>query len=156
TTTINSFAKINSSSKIEIVSNIDEKENILPKENQKKEPILDSLKNTITGKVIDIEYNSPLAGAIVTIKNTTIETTTDFDGKFKLIIPDSLLTDKIHIIIFSIGYKKTETIIDKSELLQTKDSFIISVEPEEALLGEVIIIKKKRWWQFWKNKFYKH
>ncbi|MGV7107977.1 carboxypeptidase-like regulatory domain-containing protein [Flavobacterium sp. U410] len=39
---------------------------------------------TITGVVVDGEYNEPLAGANVVIKGTTDGATTDFDGKFEI------------------------------------------------------------------------
>ena len=154
TSTINSFAKINSSSKIEIVSITNEEVNTPPQEKEKTEPITDNLKNVIQGKVIDKSSKEPLPAATVLFKNTKTVTTTDFDGKFKLIIPDSLLTDKIHIIISYVGYENTEITINKATLPQNKDFFIIPVEP--VLMGEIVVIKQKKWWQFWKSKQYKH
>ncbi|RVT79981.1 carboxypeptidase-like regulatory domain-containing protein [Flavobacterium sufflavum] len=157
-TTINSFAKNNpfskQSSRIEIVSVIDTKLNTSYQKKQKKEPVLDSLKNIIEGKVIDSKSKEPLPGVNILIKNSKTETITNLDGNFKLIIPDNLLTNKIHIIISYIGYENTETIIDKSELPKTKDLFIIKAQ--QALLGEVVVIKNKRWWQFWKSKKFKY
>lgn len=156
TTTINSFAKVNSSSKIEIVSINNDAISTSPQEKHEDQPTTDNLKNVIQGKVIDKSSKEPLPGVIVTIKNTTIKTTTDFDGKFKLVIPDSLLSDKIHFIISYIGYEIKEVTIKKTELLQTDDSFIILIEEEQSFIGEVVVVKKKRWWQFWKSKLYKH
>lgn len=156
-TAINSFAKNNpfsrQSSQIEIVSVLDKNTNIPNQEKKKNEPVLDILKTTIKGKILDFESKEPLPGAIVLIKNSTTTTTTDLDGNFKLTIPDDLLTNKIHIIITYIGYETTETIINKTELTPSKKIYLI--QAQQALLGEVIVIKKKRWWQFWKNKFYK-
>lgn len=156
-TAINSFAKNNllskQSSQMEIVSIADKKTNNTSQEKQKKEPILDSLKNVIQGKVIDIQSKEPLPGAIVVIKNSKTGTTTDMDGKFKLIIPDRLLTDKIQLVISYIGYENTEFSIDKRTLHETKDFLII--QAQQSLLGEVVVIKKKRWWQFWKSKRFK-
>lgn len=153
-TTLNSFAKNNlfskQTSQMEIVSNLDKKTNTTFQEKQKIKPVIDSLKNIIQGKVIDIQSKEPLPAAAVLIKNSKTVTTTDMDGKFKLIIPDSLLTNKIHIIISYIGYENTEITIDKTAIPQTKDFFII--QAQQDLLGEVIVIKKKRWWQFWKSK----
>ncbi len=155
-TTLNSFAKTNwfsrQSPKIEIVSRLDKNLNFPNQDKQNKKSVSDSL-NVLQGKVIDSESKEPLPGVIVFIKNTTITTTTDLDGNFKLTIPDNLLTNKIHIIINYIGYETTESIIYKTELSNSKKIYLI--QAQQALLGEVIVIKKKRWWQFWKNKHLK-
>lgn len=157
-TNMNSFAKNNwfsrQSSQIEIMSILDKNSNIPNQDKQNKESVLDSLNNVLQGKVIDNESKEPLPGVIVLIKNSTTATTTDLDGNFKLTIPDNLLTNKIHIIITYIGYETTETIIDKTELTPSKKIYLI--QAQQALIGEVIVIKKKRWWQFWKSKKFKH
>lgn len=156
-TTLNSFAKTNwfskQSPKIEIVSRLDKKSNLPHQDKQNKESVTDSLNNVFQGKIIDSDSKLPLPGAIVLIKNSKTSTTTDFDGNFKLTIPDNLLTNKIQIIINYLGYETTECIINKTEITTAKKIYLI--QAEQTLLGEVVVIKKKRWWQFWKNKHLK-
>jgi hypothetical protein len=70
---------------------------------------------------------------------------TDLDGKFRFVIPDSLLTDKIYLVITYIGHEKTEITINKKDLPITQD--LVIVPAEQVFMGEVIIVKKKKWWQ---------
>jgi hypothetical protein len=111
----------------------------------KSEPIADSLKNVVQGLVIDAKTKEPLPFASVLIKDTKTRTTTDLDGRFKLVIPDSLLTDIIYLIVAYIGYELTEIVINKNDLPIIKD--LVLVPAEQVLIGEIIIVKKKKWWQ---------
>ena len=126
----------------DIVSIVD-KENTKLTET-KPEPTTDTLKNIIQGVVIDFDTKEPLSFAAILIKNTKTEVTTDLAGKFKLIIPDSLITEKIYLVITYVGYEKTEIAINKNDLPITKN-IIIAAPP--VLMGDVIIVKKKKWWQ---------
>ncbi len=105
----------------------------------------DSLKNVIQGLVLDSATQKPLDYAFITIKGTTIETLSDDDGRFKLVIPDHLLSDKIYLRVTYVAYEKAEIIINKSDLPITKN--IIMTLQEQILMGEIIIEKKKKWWQ---------
>jgi len=51
-------------------------------------PIYNLTSNEINGKVMD-ENNSPLPGANITVKGTTIGATTDFDGNYSITIPNN-------------------------------------------------------------------
>lgn len=113
-------------------------------------PRQDSLNNTIEGRVIDAQTKESLPFATVIIKDTKVGVSTDTDGKFKLFIPDSLLSRKITLLVMSVGYEKAEITVKQTDLPLTKEFFIIPTEP--ALIGEVVIVKKKKWWQFWKRK----
>lgn len=94
--------------------------------------------------VIDSETNEPLPFASVLIKDSKTWTKTDLDGKFKLEIPDSLLSDNIYLVITYIGYKQAEIKFNKNNLPITID---LVIDPsEQVLLGEVIYVKKKKWW----------
>ena len=67
-------------------------------------------------------------------------------GKFTLVIPDSLLTRKMYLHIRFIGYEPITVLINKKDLPITNNTFLVKVQRE--LLGEVIIVsKKKKWWQ---------
>lgn len=59
---------------------------------------------TITGKVTDADNGSPLIGATVTIKNMTVGTVTDIDGKYSLDVPA-----EAKALVFSYtGYRSAE------------------------------------------------
>ena len=147
--TKNSFAN-DRHSKIELLS-ITESSNTSAQEtntNEVETVTTDSLKNVIQGKLIDAETNEPISFASIVIKGTETRITTDNEGKFKLIIPDDLLTEKIILTIMFVGYQQMEIVINKSELPLTKQ--LIMLRSSQVLLGDVCIIKEKKWWQFWK------
>lgn len=106
----------------------------------------DSLKNVVQGLVIDSETKMPLAFASVFIKDKKIGTSTDMYGKFSLVIPDSLLTKKIYLDIRYVEYEPITVLIYKKDLPITNNTFF--VKAQRQILGEVVIVSKKRkWWQ---------
>jgi hypothetical protein len=82
------------------------------------------------------------------LKNTNISTTTDLNGAFKLIIPDSLLNDELYLIVSFVGFRSKELHFNRNELPINKE--ILLVEMDASIIGVVVVIEKKRWWQFWK------
>ncbi len=130
----------------EIVENLysDNKEKLNTEQHEK--PDKDSLKNIVEGQIIDADTKETLIFANVLIKGSTTETVTDVNGNFRLVIPDSLMSDKIVLTIKYIGYKETEFSIKATDLPLLKK--ILIIKAEHVLTGEVVIIKKKRWWQF--------
>ena len=61
----------------------------------------------LKNKVVDYTTFLPLENASVYIKNTTIGTVTNSDGKFVLVVPNKHQKDTL--IISSIGYKTFKT-----------------------------------------------
>ncbi len=108
----------------------------------------DSARNTVSGVVVDGSTKEKLPFAYITIKNTNIATTTDFDGAFKLTIPDSLLNNELYLIVSFVGFRSKEFHLNKNELPTNKE--ILLVEMDTDIIGVVVVIEKKRWWQFWK------
>ncbi|WP_027138370.1 mucoidy inhibitor MuiA family protein [Gaetbulibacter saemankumensis] len=87
--------------------------------------ILDS--NEITGIVMD-KSNTPLPGASVMIKGTTIGTQTDFDGRFSLATPNFSSP-----LVFSyLGYKTKE--------LPISNNITVMLEEDVSMLEEVVIV----------------
>jgi predicted small secreted protein len=64
---------------------------------------------TISGKVIDKTDNETLAGALILIEGTDIETYTDFDGNFTI---SGILPDKYTIKCLMISYNEYEEEIE--------------------------------------------
>ena len=91
----------------------------------------------IKGKVADFMTFGPIESASVYIKNTTVGTITNVDGKFALMVPQKNISDTL--VISSIGYKSYETVI--SEFESGTDIFL---EEDMASLDEVVIIADNR------------
>lgn len=91
---------------------------------------IDNKKYRILSGIILDEQKLPLPGAIITIKNTTINTSTDIDGKFTIRVPINV--ENIFLVSY-IGY-------DTNEFKTTKSEIIISLkEYSRVLMGEVSI-----------------
>jgi Ca-activated chloride channel family protein len=91
---------------------------------------------TLSGKIMD-NTNSPLIGASVLIKGTSIGTVTDIDGHFTLNAPDSLVTLVVNYTGFTtqeINFAKQ----NKSKEFQLKKMDIIMEEDAECL-SEVVV-----------------
>ncbi|MGS2762643.1 TonB-dependent receptor domain-containing protein [Sinomicrobium sp. M5D2P9] len=86
----------------------------------------------VSGKVTDRE-GSPLPGANVLVKGTTIGGQTDFDGNFSVTVPPGE-----HILVVSyIGFKTQEVNISN------KDTVLISLEEAAAQLDDVIVVASR-------------
>ena len=82
----------------------------------------------ISGKISD-ESGQPLPGANILVKGTTIGTTSDANGEYKLSIPDGSTT-----LIFSfIGYTTQEVSIDNRTRID------IALTPDIVALSEVVV-----------------
>jgi TonB-linked SusC/RagA family outer membrane protein len=83
----------------------------------------------VTGKVSDSKDGSPVAGATVTVKGSSIGTATAKDGTFKLTVPQNAKT----LVISSVGFGMKEVAITGGDLQ-------ISVSNSNTSLNEVVII----------------
>ncbi|MCX6235281.1 MAG: SusC/RagA family TonB-linked outer membrane protein [Bacteroidetes bacterium] len=84
---------------------------------------------TISGTVTSSENGTPIPGATVLVKNTTIGTTTNVDGKFELSVPQ----DAKIIVISYVGMASKEI-----ELGALK-TFAISLEPDIMDIEGVVV-----------------
>lgn len=111
----------------------------------------DTSVNTIRGRVIDSQTRDFLAGASVVIKGTRIGTTTGLEGRFYLIIPGNFRSDKIVLIISTLGYVQKMFAINQNHL-QTKKDFpltkrnelqgrVIDAQTKDLLAEAVVVIK---------------
>ncbi|MDE3234406.1 MAG: TonB-dependent receptor [Bacteroidota bacterium] len=82
----------------------------------------------VTGKVTDSKDGSPLAGATITAKGTTVITQTDANGVFKIKVPASVTT----LVVTNIGYANQDVPI-AAELS-------IKLIATSASLNEVVVI----------------
>src|SRR5664279_730908 len=65
----------------------------------------------IQGKVIDAATKAPLSGVSISIKNSTVGTSTDADGNFSLEVPKNG-----KILASIVGYQPTEINVSQSNI----------------------------------------
>ena len=98
----------------------------------------------IKGKLIEIETNTPIK-ALLKIEELKLSIESDTTGRFAIPIAKNFSKDSIELSITSSGHHKKTIRIPTRAHSET----IIELEPE-LYLGEVIIVREKKWWQFWK------
>ena len=91
----------------------------------------------IKNKIVDFATFAPLKSASVYVKNTTIGTITNTDGRFLLSIPKRYANDTL--VISSIGYKSFKSIVGSFD--STMDIFL---EEDIASLDEILLIAETR------------
>jgi TonB-linked SusC/RagA family outer membrane protein len=85
---------------------------------------------TVTGTIRDAAQNTPLIGATIQIRGTTLGTVTDIDGNFELTIPEGS-----EILVFSyVGYISQEVEIGE------RSNFEIQLQEDIQRLDEVVVI----------------
>jgi len=84
----------------------------------------------ITGTVVDAQQ-APIPGVAVTVKDATIGTTTDLDGKFELNVPNA----STQTVVFSfLGYKTQERAIGRNT------NFNIVLDEDTKQLEDVVVV----------------
>lgn len=91
----------------------------------------------LKNKVVDFTTLLPIESASVYIKNTTIGTVTNQDGKFVLQVPKEL--EKDTIVISSIGYKSFKIPVNEFD-----NSEEVYLEEDIAALDEIVLIAENR------------
>lgn len=85
---------------------------------------------TITGTVVDSK-KEPMIGVSVKVKGSVIGTVTDFDGNYKLSVPDA----NNAVLIFSfLGYKTQEIAV------RARSSVDVVLEDDSQALNEVVVV----------------
>jgi hypothetical protein len=91
----------------------------------------------IKSKIADFSTFLPIESANIYIKNSTIGTISNTDGKFLLVVPEEFVNDTL--VISSIGYKSFKTAVPDFD--STMDIFL---EEDIASLDEIILIAETR------------
>jgi len=86
--------------------------------------------NTVTGTVIDGSDNTPIIGASVMVKGTTLGITSDINGQFSLRVP----AGKNTLVISSVGYKTQEVNISGNKVIK------VTLASDTKQLEEVVVI----------------
>ena len=90
-----------------------------------------SLEKLITGSVTDDSRN-PVSGVSVSIKGTSIGTTTDASGRFSITVPDERLNDSL--LFSSIGYE------DKQVAIAGQDVVNVVLTQNVSNLNQVVVV----------------
>jgi TonB-linked SusC/RagA family outer membrane protein len=86
---------------------------------------------TIAGKVVDEVSKESLSGVIVSVKSSTVGTTTDFDGKFTISVKSLPAT----IVVNYLGYKTLEV-----DVYEYTEPLTIELHENRNLLDEVVVV----------------
>lgn len=91
---------------------------------------LNATQDRLVSGVITNEENSPLPGVNILLKGTTQGTTSDFDGNYRLQVPDENA-----VLVFSfIGYETQEVTVG------SRTTINVSMAPDTRTLEEVVVV----------------
>ncbi|UAB85459.1 carboxypeptidase-like regulatory domain-containing protein [Zunongwangia sp. SCSIO 43204] len=106
------------------------------KNSEEKHPISAKDSIVISGTVTD-EEDLPIPSVHIKVLDSKILTKTDFDGNFKIVLPEKTTTKNLKLEFQFIGYETR--ILDLNEKSTNLD---IKLKMETVLMGEVVIVKK--------------
>jgi hypothetical protein len=88
----------------------------------------------ISGRITEIDTNTPLSGASVYINNSTKGTTTNSNGEYKL---DALQAGKYEIVVSFVGYN---TVLYAAEIINNPLRISFQLELKQKDLRDVLIL----------------
>lgn len=91
----------------------------------------------LKNKILDFATLMPLESASIYVKNTTIGTVSNADGRFVLQVPDEFVNDTL--IISSIGYKSYKIPVGEFD-----NSSEVYLEEDIASLDEILLVAENR------------
>lgn len=91
----------------------------------------------LKNKIVDFGTLMPIESASIYVKNTTIGTISNSDGKFLLLVPNEFANDTL--VISSIGYKSF-----KSAVKDFDNTLEIYLEEDVASLDEIVLVAETR------------
>lgn len=123
--------------------------NLLPGEQQSGK---DTLKNVIEGVVRDLQTGEAIPYANVSVAEINCTAITDFQGHFKLILPENLTNDSLLLQINYVGYKTIKIRFSQKDLPMKRD---FTFESQEMMLtvGALVITRKVTFWDKVKHPF---
>jgi hypothetical protein len=91
----------------------------------------------LKNKIVDFATQLPIESASIYVKNTTIGTVSNSDGKFVLLVTKEFESDTL--IISSIGYKSFKTVVKDFD-----NTFDVFLEEDVASLDEIVLVAETR------------
>ena len=106
---------------------------------------------TITGKITHAK-KEVIPGVTIQVKDKPhIATASNDNGEFNLDISNYILEYPIILVISNHAFKDTTLIISEKDI-ESKKVFFVEMKEVQEFLGEICIIKPRKWWQFWKRR----
>ena len=106
------------------------------------ENIVDTVFNTIKGRVLDIA-GFPVRGASVVFKGTTLFVTTDELGYFKLEVPKEYTSRVFSLTVSALEYETTTRLVSPGQATREISIFIMSADLKEGVVvGRVKVVRK--------------
>ncbi|WP_443938431.1 carboxypeptidase-like regulatory domain-containing protein [Pedobacter sp. MW01-1-1] len=102
---------------------------------EKKEPVVDFVRK-IRGIVVDKEDKSRLAGAVLSLDDKRVLTTTNMKGEFEFALPKDINTHKIELTVRFIGYES----LTKSLTIKDIKPLNIELCMGQQFMGEVTVV----------------
>jgi hypothetical protein len=110
-------------------------------------PFTAAAQNILTGRVVDAGTNEPINAASVFLNNTSIGTSTNTQGQFRIQIP----AGKFELIVSSIGYETINLPVSGIEITET---LVIKMNLKAKELETVVIEPfEKDGWEKWGRLF---
>ena len=103
--------------------------------------VVASAQTTVSGTVLDGTTDEPLIGASVSVKGTSIGTTTDLDGKYTL---KGIPAGSTDLVVSFIGYTRQEIAIGSNTVIDIKMKEDANVLSEIVVTSGVIDFAKTR------------
>ncbi len=89
-----------------------------------------AIDKTVTGKVVSSDDNSPVPGVTVLVKNSTVGTTTDADGTYRITVPN----DNAVLVFSAVGFTTQEVTVG------ARSAVDISMSVDQKTLNEVVVV----------------
>ncbi len=121
------------------------------KEDSQNRSPKDSLSKVIEGVVMN-EIGEFYPWIKIEMPEAHILTVTDIDGKFKLVIPDSVDLQYVYISAEGHDVLPERILIDRSKNT-SKIEIRLNSSTDLTEIGLFYPVKKRKWWQFWKKKY---
>lgn len=105
----------------------------------------------LRGIVLD-NKGEAIAYASVMIKGTKIGVPSDAEGRFEIKIP-FYAYDSVLLEASAVGYVNKTMMLKKSQQLEGIN-LVLDIREIETTTGAIVTMRKRKWWQFWRRKFY--
>jgi len=104
-----------------------------------KDSVTNSYPSMVQGIVID-QDDLPLPGATIIIQGTNMGTQTDFDGNFKLKVPEGAFESNKKLVVSYIGFETKEICLNK---LEPKIKLDLTISMLEGMVGGIVVVERR-------------